>query len=250
VAGHRPKHAASVRKVLASLSYEGTIRNEEVVGSVDGSLKPEARLGEAGYAARALALAGLHAPETAVAPRRTRKARVEGVNLLIDPGDPAPEVAARRENVAFVLEGLEFGWNPPAARTAAALLAAQEARVQRTGKPTALADVALDVEPGFVWSLPSLDGRTWTCLTPVGTRRPDLLIFSTAAAFAQEALFRTPHTGRVRDMAAELHDPELGWYSGRYDQSGKPNRTVTCFTNALVLESLCYKEYGRLLPRY
>jgi hypothetical protein len=214
---------------------------------VAGVLKPEARFGEAVYAARGLALSGLHAPESAAAPRRTRKVDVEGTDLLIDTSDPAPLVAGRRENVPFALEGLEFGWSPEAARIAQSLLAAEEGRTDRTGKPTALADVVTDREPGFAWSLPSQEGRRWTCVTPSGSRDTGLLTFSTAAAFAHEALFRTQHAGKMRHAASELHDPELGWFSGRYDDSGEPNRAVTCFTNALVLESLCYKKLGRLL---
>ena len=46
---------------------------------------------------------------------------------------------------------------------------------------------------------------------------------------------------------ANLQESERGWYAGRYEVSGKPNKSINCNTNAVVLESLAYIRKGALV---
>ncbi|MCI5134647.1 MAG: DUF3131 domain-containing protein [Candidatus Electrothrix sp. AW2] len=43
-----------------------------------------------------------------------------------------------------------------------------------------------------------------------------------------------------------LHDPKKGWFEGRRERDGGYERTMTCSTNAVILEVLAYKMYGKL----
>jgi hypothetical protein len=49
------------------------------------------------------------------------------------------------------------------------------------------------------------------------------------------------------DKAATLTDPERGWYSGVYEVSGEPNKALTANTNGIILETLAYKQSGKLM---
>jgi Protein of unknown function (DUF3131) len=46
---------------------------------------------------------------------------------------------------------------------------------------------------------------------------------------------------------ADLNDPERGWFAGRYEATGKPNKSVNGNTNAVILESLAYIRKGSLV---
>ena len=48
-------------------------------------------------------------------------------------------------------------------------------------------------------------------------------------------------------VVSQLNDPEQGWYSGRYEKTGKPNKAITANTNGIILETLAYKQTGILL---
>ena len=49
----------------------------------------------------------------------------------------------------------------------------------------------------------------------------------------------------------DLYDPERGWYSGLYEATQTPNKAMTANTNAIILESLYYRRFGKLMqPAY
>jgi hypothetical protein len=45
----------------------------------------------------------------------------------------------------------------------------------------------------------------------------------------------------------KLYDPQKGWYAGLYEKTGEPNKAIACNTNAIILEALYFKRYGRLV---
>jgi hypothetical protein len=63
-------------------------------------------------------------------------------------------------------------------------------------------------------------------------------------------LYRTPYTKKLAERVKDLYDPERGWYSGLYEVSQSPNMAITCNTNAIILESICYKKFGKQVGIY
>ncbi|MCI5158040.1 MAG: DUF3131 domain-containing protein, partial [Candidatus Electrothrix sp. AUS1_2] len=59
-------------------------------------------------------------------------------------------------------------------------------------------------------------------------------------------LWKTSYTDGLMQLVSPLHDPERGWFEGRREKDGGYERTATCTTNAVVLEILVYKMYGKL----
>jgi len=63
-------------------------------------------------------------------------------------------------------------------------------------------------------------------------------------------LYRTSYTEKLMHAVEKLHDPKKGWYSGLYEQTGKPNTAITANTNGIILESLCYRKFGPMVRPY
>ena len=61
------------------------------------------------------------------------------------------------------------------------------------------------------------------------------------------ALFEDEYTDMLIDAVESLYDEEKGWYSGRYEKTGKPNKAITANTNGIILEVLAYKKFGPLV---
>ncbi len=55
------------------------------------------------------------------------------------------------------------------------------------------------------------------------------------------------YTDLLISEVSPLFSETKGWYSGRYEVDGRPNRAITANTNGIVLESLAYIENGPLL---
>jgi hypothetical protein len=79
-----------------------------------------------------------------------------------------------------------------------------------------------------------------------GENFPRLALVSTRAAFGMWALWKTPYTEHLIKSVRELYDPKRGWYEGRYEVTGAYEKTISCSTNALILQALAHKRYGKL----
>ncbi|MCH9739573.1 MAG: DUF3131 domain-containing protein, partial [Epsilonproteobacteria bacterium] len=58
--------------------------------------------------------------------------------------------------------------------------------------------------------------------------------------------YHSDYTEKLMEAILPLKS-ERGWQTGIYEKDGKVNKSVTCNTNAIVLESLLYKKEGPLL---
>ncbi len=74
----------------------------------------------------------------------------------------------------------------------------------------------------------------------------DMKQLSTKAVFAMSSLYHTDYTKKLM-KAVEPLSSERGWYTGLYEKGGKINKSITCNTNAIILESLLYKKEGAIL---
>ncbi len=253
VTWRHPQHAAAVRAVLEKWDLSRSLRDAHLFGmhvEPDGKAHPvqEGRLGYEQYAARGFALVGLRADSALSWRRNLRWVEVEGIQLPVDLRDPHRAVAQNFiVSDPFLLGALELGWGMDGREMTWRVYRAQEERMRRTGVPTAVTEDHVDQEPYFLYNAVFNAGQPWVTVTETGKARPELRTLSVKAAFGWHALYGTEHTRRLVEEVAALHEPAKGFYAGRYEQDGRPNRAITANTNAVVLESLAFIARGPLL---
>jgi hypothetical protein len=189
------------------------------------------------------------------------KAHIEGVEVLYDSRDPRDsrqdKVFAPVVTLPHALMGIEFNWEAitshskrdtdrPLARLAQAVYDAQEARYRRQHILTARTDHPLGRAPNFVYDTIFLAGYPWNTVTVNGTFAPHEALVSTRAAFGMWALWKTDYINTLMSSTRMLNDPARGWFEGRFEKTGGPERTISSTTNAMVLEALLYVKTGKL----
>jgi hypothetical protein len=147
----------------------------------------------------------------------------------------------------YILDGLEYGWDTTSREFAYRVFQAQEERYRRFHILSAVSEDNLDRPPYFVYNTVYTNGKAWNAITESGADATKFKTLSTKAAFGWFALYNTPYTDRLMDRASTLNDPNKGWYAGEYESLGEKNRALTANTNAIVLESLCFRKLGGLL---
>ncbi|WHP78845.1 DUF3131 domain-containing protein [Edwardsiella anguillarum] len=220
--------------------------------------RPIANLAQSQYAAAAMGLWGFDAPLSAAPPYKRaiigpnpiatadRDPRLGGGNLSVD-------------STPYLLAGLEFNWSPPGKASltlqdlrsrAQSVYQAQAWRWQRDGILTARADYALNRAPWRVDNAVFANGYPWNVLTEGGEYRPELALTATRALFGLWVLWDSPYTDALMQLGRWPRDDRRGWYEGRFERSGEYNPVMTLSTNAMVLESLLYKQNnGPLIDR-
>ena len=206
----------------------------------------EGRLGYEQYAARALMGWGVPVAEAIDFRAHLAFQKLDGQLVPRDDRLPRDYGGAHAAVLSepWVLQGLEVGLDAVSLALARSVLAAQERRFLSTGRLTAVSEDALDRPPGFVYSAVLNGTEAWVAFSPDGTPAPSHLTFSTKAAFAWAALFAGDYPERLLAAAEELEAPGGGFWAGRYDADGTPNRVLSLNTNAVVLEALAYRVRG------
>jgi len=158
----------------------------------------------------------------------------------------------------YLLGGLETHWKMPAyfdaqkqdgdyfKNTAEKIYEVQDRRYQSLGITTARTDHQLGRPPFYLQDSIYAGGYAWSSLSENGENFPNLALVSTRAVFGLWALWKTPYTDHLMEVIHEVYDKNRGWYEGRYEENADYERTITITTNAMVLEALTYKVYGRL----
>ena len=248
-----PRHTPVISTLLASWDFEALIQGGQLFGSAigeDGKViyLQEGRVGYEGYAAKSLTLMGLDVVRAMAYDEFLAFVDVYGIQVPHDSRDPERYHAHNYVvSEPYILDALEYGFDETSREFAFRVFKAQEARFLATGIPTAVSEDNIDVAPWFVYNTVFTDGKVWNCITEEGADASQFKSLSTKAAFGWHSIYGTPYTQALMEEVKSLHDPAKGWYSGRYEESGEPNRAITCNTNAIVLESLCRKALGRLL---
>lgn len=262
VAEERPEFASYIRGAVARLNVCG-VRSEE------GRLQ-SARPGESGTTYLAETARGYEA-------YAAQGYRAWGLEAAL-PGSASGDFELDLDGVRFPLTedvtgmapvmttpptylGLEFGFEalgpePDEAvaggRGAEDLLAVihdlQARRFAETGVPTARADFRRSEEPFTVYGTILANGFPWSTVEPGGAARPRLALLSTRAAFGLDLFFDGDLVDTLAVLTRELQDPNLGWYEGRYEETGAYEATRTSATNAFVLEAIAYRHLGPLFP--
>lgn len=250
-----PHHTPAVHAVLErwrwkSIVADGLLYGGELQGGETVQLQ-EGRLGYEEYSAKSFALAGLDVQEALRSDDFVTVIDVDGVSVATDSRRPQ-ELGGLNHVVSepYILDGIEFGFDRNSREMAWRVMQAQEARYRTTGILTAVSEDNLDTAPYFVYNTVFTDGKIWNTVTPDGKDASEFKSLSTKAAIGWHALYGSDYTKRLVDNVASLFDKDAGWYSGRYERTGQPNKAITANTNAIVLEALCYIQHGQLLKPY
>ena len=250
---HYPQHTSAVRAVVDGWDTTQLVRDATMFGAAveeDGTTiyLQEGRLGYEEYSAKSFALLGLDVQKAARTADFLRYVDVYGVDVPTD--ERRPELYEAHNYVvseSYILDGLEFGWDVISEEFAYRVYLAQERRWENTGILTAVSEDNIDQAPFFVYNTVFTDGKIWNAITEDGEDASEFKTLSTKAALGWHGLLRTEYTQVLAEEASELFDPERGFFSGRYEVTGEPNRAITCNTNSIILESLAYRLGGPLL---
>jgi hypothetical protein len=247
---HYPEHSARVKSVLKAWKFEAMLQDGVFVGTRIGKtgkteIVQEGRLGYEEYAARAMALMGFDTVRAQRVDDYLRFETVGGQKIAIDTRS-YKQFNAHNYVVSepYILMALEMGLDTEARELAYRVYKAQEQRYRTTGIETAVSEDNVDQPPYFVYNTVFSDGKAWNALGEDGNDASHLRSLSTKAVYGWHSLFRTSYTRQLVDGLAKFHDPEEGWYSGRYEADGKPNTAITANSNGIVLESIYFKRFG------
>ena len=252
-----PKFMPEVRAIINKWQLSKVLINGELHGAqVDPATNKtiylqEGRLGYEEYSAKSFNLLGLDVSKSINYKDYLTFIDIYGIDIPIDKRDPEKFKAHNyvvSEN--YILDGLEYGWDYLSREFAYRVFKAQEARFQDTGMITAVSEDNIKDDPYFVYNTVYTDGKAWNSIGEKGEDATQFKTISTKAAIGWSILYKTPYSEKLVEAVKPLYDPKKGWYSGYYEVLKKTNEALTANTNAIILEALCFKKFGRLLAVY
>lgn len=250
---NHPQYTPLVGQVLSNWDLPAIAENAEMIGAnVDEQgttlYLQEGRLGYEEYAAKSLVLAGIDLSEAVDYEQNFEYVSIDGVKVGTDLRTPDKFDALNFVvSEPYVLDGLEFGWDRYSRSLAYRAYQAQQARYKRTGTLTAVSEDNIDQAPYFVYNTIFADGKEWNAITESGEDASEFRTISTKAAIGWYSLYDTEYSKKLLNKVKENHDSAKGWYAGIYEESGKINKALTANTNAIVLESLRYIQFGPMI---
>lgn len=221
----------------------------------------EGRLGYEEYAANGFQLWGFETKQSSD-PEPYEVIKLFGVSVPYDSRDPR---ALRAHNYvvaeSYVLDGIELNWDlahdrdtpdnvhshPWMVDFAQRIYEVQERRYYNTGILTARTEHQLASSPYFVYDTIYTDGYAWNTITESGKFVPQFGSIALKGAVGLWALWKTDYTDILFNAVSDLYDPEKGFYEGRFENGDGLINTFTANNNGIILESLLYKEQGKLL---
>lgn len=250
---NHPEYADDVRSILQHWKFSEMLEDGYMIGSridADGNTEfvQEGRIGYEEYAAQALALLAFDTKRAAEYADFLKLVDIYGIDVPTDVRD-ARTYGAHNYVVSepFILAGIEYGWTSDMQELAYRVYAAQEARHAKTGQLTAVSEDNIDRAPYFVYNTVFANGKAWNAITEEGEDASEFRSISTKAVFGWDALYNTPYTDLLMERVINLRDPEKGYYSGWYETLDEPNTSITANVNGIILESLHYKKFGKLV---
>jgi hypothetical protein len=171
-----------------------------------------------------------------------REVNVLGVRLLTD-----SRGNDRIMSEPYIMLGLEPGYrSAELQRQAQQVLAAQQARYQRTGLVTAPSEDAMPDPPWYFYYYSIYHRRKSFVVEGVGDNAvvegPRWI--SSKAAFGWNAVLPSAYTQLMLRTVRPAATP-IGWGSGVYEGTLKPTGITSLNTAALILESALYKIRGK-----
>ncbi len=249
-----PQFTQQIKKITNKWDLNAVIKNGDMYGALleDGQTQylQEGRLGYEEYAAKSFQLVGLDVTSAIDYTAWLEFRKIDGINIPVDSRSPEKFTAHNYVvSEPYILDGIEYGWDQLSKEFSGRVYSVQKAHYEKTGKLTAVSEDNIDQAPYFVYNTVFTDGKEWNAITEDGTDASEFKTLSTKAAFGWHMLYETNYTKKLMEVASKLYDPNLGWYSGLYEKTGKPNKAITANTNGIILETLAYKKTGVLLQQ-
>jgi Protein of unknown function (DUF3131) len=255
VSWSHPEETPAIRRVLERWNLRRAARDGFLVGATrreSGEIEEvrETSFGYEAYAAKGLFLVGGETSRSRELDTDLPVTSVSGQLVMHDPPRPSGERRAHDAVVSepFVLEGIEYGWDQRTLPLAQSVLLAQMKRRATTGILTAVSEDNIDRAPYFIYGT-VIDGEDpWATVAPDGSDARAHRAFSTKAALGWAYLFSGAYSKDLLAGVEGLMDPQKGFFAGRYEAGGTPNKALTVNTNGVILEILAYETRGPLLP--
>ncbi len=210
-------------------------------------ISQEGKLGYEEYCAKGLMMAGYDVYEAMVYTDFIRFKKLYGIEIGIDTREVKSNPAYNYIlSEPYILDGIEYGWDVNSRELAYRIFTVQKERYKHEKIITAVSEDHLDQPPYFVYNSVYADGKSWNCIAENGDDATEFKSFSVKTAFGWYVLFDDEYSNLLFENVKELYDKEKGWYAGRYENSGKPNKAITANTNGVILEALNYKRKGKL----
>ncbi len=248
-----PEHSEAARAVVDAWDLSAMVKDGKLYGAMldengDTKLVQEGRVGYEEYAARTLLLMGYDVGQALAYDDYLQYVDVYGYDIPTD--SRTPEVYDAHNYVvseSYILGGLEFGLDNRSREYAWRIFNAQRERYEDTGVITAVSEDHIDRAPWFVYNTVFTSGKIWNTITDTGEDASEHRSLSTKSAIGWAALFPVDYAKTLIKGVDDLHNPEKGWYSGRYEEDGSINKALTANTNGVILESLHYRQFGPLI---
>lgn len=248
-----PKYSKISKDIIKRFKLNNVSKNGILYGSYFDASKnlkyvQEGRLGYEEYSAKSFNLVGFNANKALQYDDFLDFVNVYSIKLPVDTRD-AKKFKAHNFVVSepYILEGIEMGFDDISKEFAFRVYKAQEERFNNTGILTAVSEDNIDKKPYFVYNTVFSDGKIWNCITDKGVDSSQFKSLSTKAVFGWHTLYRNNYTNKMMDKIKNNFNPNRGWYSGIYEKNNDINKSITCNTNAIIIESLYYKKFGKII---
>ena len=248
---NEPKYTKEIQAITARWNIREMTKEGALFGAVvekgKESLLQEGRLGYEQYTSKMFATFGVDITNAIRYDKYLEFNEMYDVQIPYDKRDKEHSDANNYVLMEpYMLDGLEFGWDYFSKEFSYRLYKAQEERYKDTGILTAVTEDHLDQKPYFIYNTIFVNKQEWVAIDEFGKVYNNMKQLSTKAVFSMNSLYHTDYTKKLQ-KAIEPLKSDRGWYTGLYEKSGKINKSLTCNTNAIILESLLYKREGPIL---
>jgi hypothetical protein len=253
IASHQPKYAAQATQIVRRLNFRKILddgRLQAVDVSPNGRSRDafaEQEIGYQQYALSGFAMWGGRVDGDGLDVQRdVAKIKIYDVPLLTNNSGND-----RVMSEPFIMIGIETGFrSPQLARQAAQVLAAQQARYQKTGIVTAVTEDAMP-DPPYYFYYYSLwhNDRPFVVEGPGKDKevsRPRWV--SSKAAFGWSAVFPNPYTQLLLRTVQPAHTT-MGYGAGVYEGTQRAAGVPSLNTAAIIMESALFRIRGRPLTQ-
>ena len=255
IAAKYPEYKQDTQAVWKSwdvtrLTKDGNMYGTSIVKGKE-QYNQEGRLGYENYAALGLKLWGLKVDKALDYEKKAVFVNLYQVGIPYDVRDYHNSEANNYVlSEPYFLDGMETGFQALPKPYADRILAAQEARYQKTKLLTALTEDNLDRPPYFVYNTLFVNGKPWSTITDTRENHDRLRFLSTKAAIGWHSLYNTDYTSKLYQFVQGNLNSDDGWYNGFYEYWQEPNKSLTANNNGIILECMLYLKVGKPLTMW